>query len=214
MGYWDCPVKFPSQHYMTWQSKVAAWVVPLLSEFAIPDDATVQTDVELADLEDATDPFTSSEATFTSDYPGLIPNYRVDPIITPTTGGLDYVIKALKAVGFYGVLTTVVSFDPKKVNLWTFPQVRRNFGFCALSRGSLVSLNQPIHFQQQYHIDEGVLGLISNYDDQFNKENIFNSADKNCLNRFSCYQAPGVRTRVSFLPVFEVWAVKFFQSGG
>jgi len=197
---------------MSWQTKVASWVIPLLAEYVIPDDATVSTAVDFATLADATDPFTSSEATFSVDYPGLVPNYSVVPVITPTTGGLNYAIKALKAVGFYGVVTTVLSYDPKKLNRWTFPLVRRNFGFCTLSRDITVSLEQPIHYDRQFHLDTGIISLASNYDDEFNSENLFNSLDQFALTKFACFLYPGVNLRVSFLPMWEVWAVKFFRS--
>lgn len=197
---------------MSWQTKVASWVIPLLSEYIIPDDATVATAVDFATLADATDPFTSSEATFSVDYPGVVPNYSVQPVITPTTGGLNYAIKALKAVGFYGVVTTVLSYNPKKLNRWTFPLTRRNFGFCTLSRDITVSLEKPIHYERQFHLDTGIISLASNYDDEFNSENLFNSLDQFALTKFSCFLYPEVNLRVAFLPMWEVWAVKFFQS--
>ena len=197
---------------MTWQTKVAAWVIPLLAEFLIPDDADVVTNVDFATLEGATDPFTSDAATFTADYPGLIPNYSLDPVITTTTEGVSYALKAKKAIGFYGVLTTIMSFDPERLNSWTFPLVRRNFGFCSLSRGDKVVLDEPMHYQRQYHLDTGIISLASNYDDEFDPKNLFNSVDKFALDRFSCFQYPGVTTRVAFLPIWEVWAVRFFRS--
>lgn len=197
---------------MTWQSKVASWVLPLVAELAIPDDAGVFSDVEFATLDNSVDAVTSDNQLLDADFPGLIPNYSVAVNITPTTGGLDYAVKALKAVGFYGVVTTVLSYEPKKLNDWTFPLVRKNFGFCAQSRGDVVSYNAPIHYQRQFHIDQAVLALLTNYDDQFNSENVFNSADKFALSKFTCFLYPTVVLRVGFLPIWEVWALKFFQS--
>lgn len=196
---------------MTWQTRVAAWVVPLLSEFLIPDDASVESGVEFATLDDAESGFTSDEPTFTADFPGVIPNLSLDPEITPTTGGLLYNLKAKKAIGFHGVLSTVVSFDPEKLNRWTFPFVRRNFGFLALARGEIVSLAESIIFQQQFHLDNAVLGLAANYDEELSPTALTNSVDKAALTKVAVFQYPSVRTRISFLPIWEVWAVKFFQ---
>ena len=92
---------------MTWQTKVAAWVIPLLGEFLIPDDATVVSGVGFATIDSAESGIASSDATFSADFPGLIPNFSVEPTIVPTTGGFLYDLKAKKAIGFHGVVTTV-----------------------------------------------------------------------------------------------------------
>lgn len=197
---------------MTWQTKVAAWVIPLLTEYLIPDDAAVVSGVDFGNLEEAEGGIASSDLTFVAEYPGIVPNFSVDPEITPTTGGLLYNLKAKKAVGFHGVLTTVLSFDPKKLNLWTFPLVRRNFGYLALSKGDIVSLSESILYDRQFHLDATVFNLAANYDEQLNLTSLVNSVNKSALTKASVFQYPSVRTRVSFLPIWEVWAVKFFQS--
>ena len=197
---------------MTWQTRVAAWVVPLLGEYLIPDNATVVSGVGFATLDDAESGVTSSEATFTADFPGLIPNYSVEPTIVPTTNGFLYDLKVKKAIGFHGVVSTVLSFEEGKFNRWTFPLVRRNFGFLSLSRGDVVSLQQPIHYQRQAHLDNAIFGLAANYDEQLSASQLTNSVDKVALTRAAVFQYPSARTRISFLPIWEEWAVKFFQA--
>lgn len=197
---------------MTWQTKVAAWVIPLLSEFLIPDDATVVSGVGFATIDAAESGITSSDATFTAEFPGLIPNFSVEPTIVPTTGGFLYDIKVKKAIGFHGVVTTVVSYVPEKFNNWVFPLVRRNFGYIALSRGNIVSLHESILYQQQAHLDNAVFSIAANYDEQLNANALTNSVDKVALTKASVFQYPTARTRVSFLPIWEEWAVRFFQT--
>jgi len=197
---------------MTWQTKVAAWVIPLLGEYLIPDSATVVSGVGFAPIGDAESGVASSDPTFTVEFPGLIPNYSIEPTIVPTTGGFLYDLKVKKAIGFHGVVTTVLSFEPSKFNNWVFPLVRRNFGYIALSRGDIVSLHQSILFQQQVHLDNSVFGLAANYDEQLNPNNLLNSVDKTALTKVSVFQYPTARTRISFLPIWEEWAVRFFRA--
>ena len=196
----------------SWISRVPSWVLPLLSAYTIPDDAGVVTGVEFATLDDGRGDVTLADTNLTADYPGIIPNYELDPEITPTTDGLQYNLKAKKAVGFYGVDATVTSFDETKLNRWTFPLVRRNFGHIALSRFSTVAYSEPMHYDNQYHIAESVQALTLNYDDDFSTSNLFNSVDKFCLTKVSVFLYPSVHVLIRFLPIWEVWAVRFFQA--
>lgn len=197
---------------MTWQTKVAAWVIPLLGEYLIPDDAQVISGVGFATIDGAESGVSSSESTFTAEFPGSIPNFSVEPTIVPTTGGFLYDIKAKKAIGFHGVVTTVLSYTPERFNNWVFPLVRRNFGYIALSRGDVVSLHQSIHYQRQAHLDNSIFSIAANYDEQLNANVLINSVDRVALTKASVFQYPTARTRVSFLPIWEEWAVRFFQS--
>lgn len=197
---------------MTWQTKVASWVIPLLAEYAIPDDAAVITGVEFGTLDDATAPQTLQGDVLQADYPGIVPDFSLDPEITPTTGGTQYNLKAKKAVGFYGVDCDVISYDDKRLNKWTFPLLRRNFGYVALSRFTTVVHDQPLHYSAQFVIAEAVQALALNYDDDFSTSNLFNSVDKFCLTKISVFLYPEVVLRVRFLPIWEVWAIRFFQA--
>ena len=197
---------------MTWQTKVAAWVIPLLGEYLIPDDAQVISGVGFASIDAAESGIASSDATFTAEFPGLIPNFSVEATIVPTTGGFLYDLKAKKAIGFHGVVTTVLSYIPEKFNNWVFPLVRRNFGYIALSRGDVVSLHQSILYQRQAHLDSSIFSIAANYDEQLNASNLTNSVDKIALTKASVFQYPSARTRISFLPIWEEWAVRFFQA--
>lgn len=196
---------------MPWQTKVPFWVVQAVSAYIIPDDTDFATSSSFQKLDDAVDSVQSSENTYTHDYPGLIPNISLKTEIVPTTGGANISLIASKAIGFYGVLSEVVSFDAKKLNDWTFPLERRNFGFLALSRGDKVSLNQPVHYAKQYHIDSGIAVLASNYDVERTSTTISNDINEFALNKVSGFQYPTVVTRIGFLPIQEEWAVKFFQ---
>jgi hypothetical protein len=199
------------EEIMTWQSQVASWVIPLLGDFVIPDDATVITGIEFATLDDAQGSQTLSGEILTAEYPGLIPDYSTDFEINPQTNGVQYNLKALKAVGFYGVLAEVVSYNDKRLNKWTFPLLRRNFGFLSLSRGIAVASDHPLHYGSQYHFNDSVQSLALNYDDDFAINDLTNNVDKYCLNRVDAFLYPEVVLRVSFLPIWEVWAVRFFQ---
>lgn len=198
--------------YMTWQTKVASWVIPLLADYAVPDDATVVTGIEFGTLDDATGDKTLQGDTLQADYPGLIPDYSLDPEITPLTNSTQYNLKAKKAVGFYGVDCDVLSYNDKKLNKWTFPLLRRNFGYIALSRYSTVAADFPLHYESQYHFAEAIQSLALNYDDDFSTDNVFNSVDKFCLTKVSAFLYPEVVLRVRFLPIWEVWAVRFFRT--
>jgi hypothetical protein len=196
---------------MTWQTKVASWVVPLLADYVIPDDASVVTGVEFGTLDDATGAKTLQGSVLQADYPGLIPDYSLDPELTPTTTGTQYNLKAKKAVGFYGVDCDVLSYNDKRLNKWTFPLTRRNFGYIALSRYSTVVADFPLHYANQYHFAEAIQALALNYDDDFSTSNLFNSVDKFCLTKVSVFLYPDVVLQVRFLPIWEVWAVRFFR---
>ncbi len=197
---------------MTWQTKVASWVIPLLADYTIPDDAQVITGVEFGTLDDATGDTVLQGSVLQADYPGLVPDFSLDPEISPTTDGVQYNLKAKKAVGFYGVDCDVLSYDEKRLNKWTFPLTRRNFGYIALSRYSTVAADFPLHYENQYHFAEAIQALALNYDDDFSVSNLFNSVDKFCLTKVSVFLYPDVVLRVRFLPIWEVWAVRFFQS--
>lgn len=197
---------------MTWQSKVASWVIPLLGDFVIPDDAQVITGIEYASLDEPVSPQVLSGQNLTAEYPGLIPNYSTDFEINPQTTGAQYNLKALKAVGFYGFLAEVVSYNDKKLNKWTFPLVRRNFGFASMSRNDIVASDKPLHYSKQFHFNDAVIALVQNYDDDFAITDLSNAVDQFTLNRVDVFLYPEVVLRVSFLPIWEVWAVRFFQT--
>ena len=196
---------------MTWQTRVAAWVIPLVSGYVIPDDAQVVTGIEFGTLDDAEGAVTLNNTRKQASYPGLIPDFSLDPELTPTTTGVQYNLKAKKAVGFYGVECEVLSFDSKRLNSWTFPLERRNFGHIALSRGDTVAVSEPLHYESQYHFSEAVQSLSLNYDDDFSTGQLTNSVDKFCLTKASVFLYPDVILRISFLPIWEVWAIKFFR---
>lgn len=129
-----------------------------------------------------------------------------------STTGSQYNLKAKKAVGFYGVDCDVLSYNDKKLNKWTFPLVRRNFGYIALSRYSTVAVDFPLHYENQFHFAEAIQALALNYDDDFSTANLFNSVDKFCLTKVSVFLYPEVVLQVRFLPIWEVWAVRFFRN--
>ena len=197
---------------MTWQTKVASWVVPLVSQYAIPDDAQVITGVEFGTLEDAEGARTLNSTRLQADYPGLVPDFSLDPEITPTTTGSHYNLKVKKAVGFYGVQCDVVSYNDKRLNAWTFPLERRNFGHIALSRDTTVAYSKPLHYENEFHICESVQALALNYDDDFSTQALTNSVDKFCLTKASVFLYPEVIVTISFLPIWEVWAIRFFRA--
>lgn len=197
---------------MAWQSRVASWVIPLIGDYVIPDDAQVITEIKYATLDEAQSPQILSGENLTAEYPGLIPNYSVDPEINPQTNGVQYNLKALKAVGFYGFQADVVTYDDKRLNKWTFPLLRRNFGFIAMSRNGIVASDQPLHYGSEYHFNDSVIALSANYDNDYRISDLTNEVDKYVLNRVDAFLYPGVVLQVSFLPIWEVWAVRFFQS--
>lgn len=196
---------------MAWQSKVASWVIPLLGDYVIPDNATVITEIKYATLDEAESSQMLSGQDLTAYYPGLIPNYSVDPEINPQTNGAQYNLKALKAVGFYGVKLDVLSYDDKRLNKWTFPLLRRNFGHLSMSRNGSVASDQPIHYGSEYHFNDAVIALASNYDNDYRISDLTNEVDKYVLNRVDAFLYPDVVLQVAFLPIWEVWAVRFFQ---
>lgn len=197
---------------MVWQSKVASWVIPLLADYVIPDTAQVFTGVEFGTLDDATSPVVLQGNNLQADYPGIVPDFSLDPEIIPTTSGSQYNLKAKKAVGFYGVDCDVLSYNDKKLNKWTFPLTRRNFGYIALSRFSTVAVDSPLHYENQYHFAEAIQALALNYDDDFSISALTNTVDRFCLTKVSVFLYPEVVLRVRFLPIWEVWAVRFTQS--
>lgn len=197
---------------MAWQSKVPAWVISLVSNYVIPEDAEVITGIEFGKLEDNIGEQEITSSKLTATYPGLIPNYSLDPEIQPQTNGTQYNLKCKKAVGFYGVKTEVSAFDEKRINKWTFPLVRRKFGFLTISRDEAVAHQEAIDYEEQFHFSNAVLSLVLNYDDDFSIRNIFNDADKFSLNRVDFFLYPTVKLFVSFLPIWEVWAIRFLSS--
>lgn len=197
---------------MSWLTTVPSWVIPLLADYIVPDDATVVTGVEFGTLDDATGRQNLDKDKLQADYPGIVPDYSLDPEINPTTEGVQYNLKAKKAVGFYGVDCTVIDYNDSRLNKWTFPLVRRNFGHIALSRYSTVAVDKPIHYENQFVFAEAIQALALNYDDDFSISNLFNSVDKFCLTKVSVFLYPDIILRVAFLPIWEVWAVRFFQS--
>lgn len=197
--------------HMVWQSRVASWVIPLVSGYVIPDQATVITEIKYATLEEAEGSRILQGENLTAEYPGLIPNFSLETEINPQTDGAQYNLKALKAVGFYGVQLEVVSYDDKRLNKWTFPILRRNFGFMTLSRDGVVASGQPLHYGSEYHFNDPVIALASNYDNDYRISDLTNAVDKYVLNRVDAFLYPDVVLRVSFLPIWEVWAIRYFQ---
>lgn len=196
---------------MSWITKVPAWVIPLLTEYVVPDNATVITGVEFGKLGNPDGVVNLSGQNRTATYPGLIPNYSLVPEVSPQTTGVQYNLKARKAVGFYGVVTDVLSFPSNRLNSWNFPLVRRNFGHMSISKGLFVAHDEPLHYQEQIIIATGITQVAINYDDDFSLSNLFNDADAFALDRFDCFLYPDVVLQVGFLPIWEVWAVRFFR---
>jgi len=196
---------------MTWQQKVAAWVIPLVSEYLIPDDAQVVTGVDFASLDSATDAVNYTVESGTGSFPGLVPNYSVVPEVTATDTGVSYVLKARKAVGFYGLLVTVLSYDTNKINNWRYPIDRKQFGYLSISRDSKVLYDKRMSYSREYHLVDTVISLLVNYDEQFFAGDLFNSADKLCATTYEFVCSPTVRLRIAPLPIWEVWGIRWFQ---
>lgn len=196
---------------MSWITKVPAWVIPLLTDYLVPDNATAITGVEFGKFGNPVGLTTLSGDIRTAEYPGLVPDFSFIPEISPQTSGTQYNLKARKAVGFYGVITDVVSFDETRINRWNYPLVRRNFGHCSLSKGLFVAHDEPLHYQEQIIISVGTTQVAINYDDQFSIESLLNDVDAYALSRFDCFLYPSVVLLVGFLPIWEVWVVKFFR---
>lgn len=197
---------------MSWITKVPAWVLPLLTEYVVPENASVVTGVEFGKPGSPVGATILSGNNRTATYPGLIPDYSLVPEIQVQTTGLQYNLKARKAVGFYGVVTDVLSFPSNRLNSWNYPLVRRNFGHMSLSKGVFVAHDEPLHYQEQIIIATGITQVAINYDDGFSLENLFNDVDAFALDRFDCFLYPDVVLQVAFLPTWEVWAVRFFQA--
>jgi len=197
--------------HMPWQTKVPLWVLSAVSQYVIPDDSDFSTSSSFQKLDDAVDFVTTSQQTFSFDYPGLIPNVTLKSEIVPTEAGANISLIVSKAIGFYGVLSEVITFDPKKLNAWTFPLERRNFGYLALARKDKVSLDQPIHYSKQYHIDGNIVGLASNYDVERSSDRLTNDVDNFSLDSVNGFLNPSVNLQLGFLPIQEEWAVRFFQ---
>ena len=197
---------------MTWQTKVPLWVLNLAANFLIPDDASLTTGIKYATLDQLTDAQDFNTQTNQANYPGFIPNYSFLPETEPTTDGVNWKIQFLKAVGFYGIKTEVLAFEPSRLNQWNFPLERRQFGFITLSRSAGVLLSEPLSYSEQFFIAEGVLSLLSVYNDTFGINKLFNKADDFVCNLVSFYVNPTVNLRIAFLPVWEVWQLAFFQS--
>lgn len=197
---------------MPWQTKVPLWVLRLVGDYIIPEDTAFVTNSKFQKLDSAIDAVVSDQPTYTHRYPGLVPDVRVSVDTIPTVGGLEISLEFVKGIGFYGVVSSILSYDAKRLNAWTFPLDRKNFGYIALSRGDRVSLNQPVHYKEQFHIDAGVSVVASNYDVERARGDLLNDIDEFALTEVHGFQYPGVRTQISFLPILEVWAVKFFQA--
>lgn len=196
---------------MSWITKVPAWVVPLLQEYVIPDDAVVQTGVDFDSFDAGDGDELSLGTQFSMSYPGVVPSYSLEPILQPTTQGIIYILKAKKGVGFYGCRTEVTQFENSRINYWEFPITQRKFGWLTLGRSSGVMSEHRISFVKQIHLCVPATLLLLNYDDQFNTENLFNSADALVANTVHAQLSPTVKIRCTPLPTWEVWAVKFFQ---
>lgn len=210
--YCNCSPKDATTHYMSWVTKVPAWVLPLVQAYVIPDDAQVQVGVDFDSFDGGDGAETSQTQNFTVSYPGIVPSYALEPIIQPQTNGINYILKAKKGVGFYACKTEVVSYDPKRINSWEFPLDRKNFGWITLGRGLDVMSDNRIAYSKQIHTCIPATLLLLNYDDQFNTENLLNSADKLAATHINMRLSPTVRVRVTPLPTWEVWAIRFFQS--
>lgn len=196
---------------MTWQTKVASWVIPLLADYVIPDDAEVIAGVDIATLDQSAGTTVLSGNNLSAEFPGLIPDYSLDTNIVPTTRGFQYNLKAKKAVGFYGFIAEVTSYNDKRLNKWTFPLVRRNFGYAAMSRNEIVAFDQPLHYEFQYHFSNAVQLLASNYDSEFSSQSLVNTVDSLSLNRLDVFLYPEVVLSVSFLPLWESWTLRFLK---
>ena len=197
---------------MSWFTKVPAWVIPLLQAYVIPDDASVQTGVDFDSFDGGDGAEVSINQDFTLAYPGIIPSYALEPVIQPQTDGIQYILKAKKSVGFYACKTEVVSYNQSRINSWEFPLDRKQFGWVTLGRGSTVMSDDRIAYGRQIHTCVPATLLLLNYDDQFNTENLFNSADKLTATHVNARLSPTVKVRFTPLPTWEVWAVRFFQS--
>lgn len=197
---------------MAWNTQVPLWVINLAAQFLIPDNASVSSGIKIASLEENVDSQSFTVQTGQGDYPGIIPNYSVVPEAETTTEGVNWKIQFRKAVGFYGIKTEVLSYNENKLNHWNFPLDRRQFGFVTVSRNSAVIVSEPISYSEQYFISDAILSIISGYNDQFGINKLFNKADDFVANLISFYVNPTVALRVSFLPIWEVWQLAFFQS--
>ena len=197
---------------MTWLTTVPSWVIPFLTEYAVPDNATATSSVEFGTLEDDSSPKIITGLSGSATFPGLIPDYVFDPELKPTDTGVNYDLKVKKGIGFYGVRLDIVSYDDTKLNKWTYPLVRRKFGFCTLSRGSVVASRHAIEYQNQFSFCSDVVGLAQGYSAGFGSGNLLNTVDRYALNNFHCVLSPEITLSVGFLPIWEVWAVKFFQA--
>jgi hypothetical protein len=196
---------------MSWFDTVPAWVLQLLQEYAIPDDAQVQTGVDFDAWGSDDGATTSTTSQFTADYPGIVPSYSLEPVIIPQTTGVQYILKAKKGVGFYACKTEVISYEAGRINSWEFPLDQKKFGWLTLGRSGTVLSEHRITYAKQIHTCTPALLLLLNYDDQFNPANLLNSADKLTATQIAVRLSPTVKIRYSFLPTWEVWAVSFFR---
>lgn len=197
---------------MAWNTQVPLWVLNLAAQFVIPDNAGLTSGIKIASLEEDEDSQSFSTQTGQGDYPGIIPNYSIVPETETTTDGVNWKIQFRKAVGFYGIKTEVVAYDSTRLNQWNFPLDRKQFGFVTVSRNAAVIVSEPISYSQQYFISDAILSILSGYNDQFGISKLFNKADDFVANLISFYVNPTVQLRVSFLPIWEVWQLAFFQT--
>lgn len=209
--YLACSSRDATTHYMSWITQVPAWVIPLLQAYLIPDDAAVQVGVDFDSFGGGDGTETSTGQNFSMSYPGLVPSYALEPIVQPQTNGIQYILKAKKAVGFYGVKTEVISYESNRINRWEFPIDRKQFGWISLGRQNYVMSDDRIAYAQQIHTCVPATLLLLNYDDQFNSENLLNSADKLTATQVHARLSPTVKIQVTPLPTWEVWAIRFFR---
>lgn len=191
---------------------IPAWMLQLLGDLVVPDDYSLTTTSTLASLESADDLMELSMTTPTRNYPGFIPNFSLDVQTTPVEDGLNYQIEGRKAVGFWGVMLDVVDFDEKRINQWNYPLLRRNFGYVTLSRNGRVIAEKPVHYGSQLVASESTMLQAYNYKPQVRQNELTNEIDRVVLNQVDSFWNPTVIFNVSFLPIWEVWALNFFQS--
>lgn len=191
---------------------IPPWILAALGEVVVPDNYTLTTSSSIADIESGVQLEILSTATPTRNYPGLVPNLSVNVQTTPSANGLNYQVEGRKAVGFWGICLDVFDYDETRINQWNFPLLRRNFGYVTLSRNSRVIAESPVHYGSQLVAAPVVLHQAYGYKPTVIANELSNQIDKVVLNQVDSYWSPTVRFQVSFLPIWEVWALNFFQA--
>jgi len=191
---------------------IPSWIIAALGDVVVPDNYTLTTSASVADLESAVDLQPLSTNAPTQNYPGLVPDLSVQVQTTPAQNGLNYQVEGRKAVGFWGICLDVFDFDEERINQWNFPLLRRNFGYVTLSRNSRVVAESPVHYGSQLVASPIVLQQAYGYKPSVVQNELTNQIDKVVLNQVDSHWSPTVRFRVSFLPIWEVWALNFFQA--